>query len=163
MGKDKSQDKSKDGSGKKDSTQELSEEQLKIEGLTDDLKRVQADFENYKKRCDKENKSFRQYATANLIKKLLTILDSFEIAMKNTENHDDFVKGMELILAQFHSLLKDEGIEKIETKNQMFDPYLHEVLLTGEGEDGKILEELQKGYKLKDSVLRHSKVKIGKR
>ncbi len=142
-------------------SKEVSDTQ-KVGELTNDLMRVQADFENFKKRCDKETIAFREYAKADLIKKLLTILDSFEIALKNTDNHDDFVKGMELVYTQLYSLLKDEGLQRIQTKDAKFDPHLHEVLLTDNGDDGRILEELQRGYKLKGAVLRHSKVKIGK-
>ena len=137
----------------------------KVTELTDDLKRVQADFENYKKRCEKESSNFREFAKADLIKKLLTILDSFEMALKNTEKHDEFVKGTELIFSQLYSLLKNEGVDHINTENKKFDPYKHEVMLTStsDKEDDTILEELQKGYTLKGQVLRHSKVKISKK
>jgi len=138
---------------------------LKIDELTNDLKRLQAEFENYKKRCEKENASFREYSNAILIKKMLTVLDSFEIALKNTANHEEFVKGVELIYSQFYSILQDEGLMHLETVGKRFDPYLHEVLLSEKSnkEDDIILEELQKGYKLKGCILRHSKVKVAKR
>jgi molecular chaperone GrpE len=137
----------------------------KIEELTNDLKRLQAEFENYKKRCEKENASFREYSNAILIKKMLTVLDSFEIALKNTANPEEFVKGVELIYSQFYSILQDEGLMHLETVGKRFDPYLHEVLLSEKSnkEDDTILEELQKGYKLKGCILRHSKVKVAKR
>jgi molecular chaperone GrpE len=136
----------------------------KIAELTDDLKRLQAEFENYKKRSEKECCHFRDYAKADLIKKLLPIIDSFEIALKNTKNHDDFVKGMELIYSNFHSLLKEEGLEPIKAAGKL-DPYLHEVLISesSDKEEDTILEELQRGYKFKDRVLRHTKVKVAKR
>jgi molecular chaperone GrpE len=137
----------------------------KIDELTNDLKRLQAEFENYKKRCEKENASFRDYSNAHIIKKLLTVIDSFEIALKNTGNHEEFVKGVELIYSQFYSILQDEGLKHLETQGKKFDPYLHEVMLSekSEKEDDTILEELQKGYKLKGCVLRHSKVKVAKK
>ncbi len=140
-------------------------DQAKIDELTDDLKRVQAEFENFKKRCEKENSCFRDYAKAEVIKKLLTVLDSFEIALNNTDNHAEFVKGVELIYSQLYTMLKDEGLQHIETKDRKFDPYLHEVMLSEKSDrpEDTILEELQKGYKLKDRVLRHSKVKVAKK
>ncbi len=151
----------------KETVEEIVEDtkEEKIEELTNDLKRVQADFENYKKRCEKENDSFKIFAKAGLIKKLLSILDSFEMALKNTNNQEEFIKGMELIYSQFFSVLRDEGLEPITTKDKKFDPYLHEVMLTEKSDqpEESIIEELQKGYKLKGEVLRHSKVKIAKK
>ena len=138
--------------------------QAKVDELTNDLKRVQAEFENFKKRCEKENADFRDYATAGLVKKLLSVLDSFEMALKNTDDHQEFVKGVELIYSQFYTILKEEGLQHIVTDGKKFDPYLHEVMLSekSDKEDGLILEELQKGYRFKDRVLRHSKVKVAK-
>ncbi len=130
----------------------------------DALQRLQADFENYKKRCDRESASFRKYANAELIKSLLPILDSFELALKNNGEHEKFVKGVEMIYAQLYSLLEDKGLRKICSEGRKFDPYTQEVLLQEESEkDGIVLEELQKGYLLGDAVLRHSKVKVGKK
>jgi len=128
------------------------------------LQRLQADFENYKKRAEKENCQVRQYSVASFIRKLLPLLDSFELALKNCSKNDQFVKGIELIYAQFYSILESEGLTQIKAAGQKFDPYLHEVLLKEEGpEDGIVTEELLKGYMLKDMVLRHSKVKISEK
>lgn len=145
--------------------QEKSADREKIAELTDDLKRVQAEFENYKKRVERDNPKLCDYAKAGLIKKLLTILDSFEMALKNTENHDEFVKGTELIYSQLFTLLKEEGLAQIETRGKKLDPSLHDVMLTAKSEEPEdtIIEELQKGYMLKGSVLRHSKVKVSKK
>jgi molecular chaperone GrpE len=136
----------------------------KIEEITNDLKRLQAEFENYKKRVEKECGQFREYSKADVIRKLLPIIDSFELALKNTKDHDEFVKGVELIYSNLYSLLREEGLEPISAKGK-FDPYLHEVLLSEQSdkEDDTILEELQKGYRFKDKVLRHTKVKVAKR
>ncbi len=142
----------------------IKQKDAKIAELTDDIKRLQADFENYKKRCEKENQAFREYAKADLVKKLLTVLDSFEMALKNTEDKEEFVKGVELIYSQLYGLLKEEGLEAIETKDKRFDPYFHEVMMTVSSDhDDAILEEFQKGYTFKGQVLRHSKVKVGKK
>ena len=137
----------------------------KIAELTNDLKRVQAEFENYKKRVEKETAQFCEFAKAEIVKKLLSVLDSFEIALKSTNNHEEFVKGVELIYSQLYTLMKEEGLEHIETKCKKFDPYLHEVMLSekSDKDEGTIIEELQKGYTLKGRVLRHSKVKVAKK
>lgn len=128
------------------------------------LQRLQADFENYRKRCEKENVSLRKYANAGLVKSLLPILDSFELALKNNTEPEKFVKGVEMIYAQLYSLLEDLGLKRISAEGRQFDPYMHEVLLQEESEkDGIVLEELQKGYLLDDAVIRHSKVKVGKK
>ena len=143
--------------------------QAQIDDLTDTLKRVQAEFENYKKRSEKENLQLIKNANAGLIKELLPVLDSFELAIKNSNNTDNpdvikFKKGLELIYAQLYSILEDNGLRIIETQNKKFDPYKHEVLMVKECEkdDDIILQEFQKGYMLNDIVLRHSKVMISK-
>jgi molecular chaperone GrpE len=141
----------------------LTQEQL--DDLTNTLQRIQAEFENYKKRTEKEYQIMIKNANAELITQFLPMLDSFEFAIKNSNGNnpeiDKFKKGLEMIYAQFFSTLKDQGLRVIETKNQKFDPYKHEVLMVKEGEqDDMILAELQKGYMLNDKVLRHSKVMI---
>ncbi len=126
------------------------------------LKRLQAEFENYKKRVAKENSEFQEIALKRFLTCMLPIVDSFEQALKNTKNHEHFVKGMELIYAQCISLLQHEGVKSIETQNKSFDPYVHEVLLQepSDKEDGMILEAFQKGYLYKGTLLRTAKVKI---
>ena len=136
-----------------------------IAELTDTLQRLQAEFENYKKRVDKEKAEFVKYAEAELIYKLLPLLDTFEIALKSTNDKDKFVKGMEMVYAQLISTLKSEGLRPIEALGKKFDPYLHEVMLKqkSDGDDGVVLEELQKGYMLNGKVLRHTKVKVSEK
>jgi len=140
-----------------------------ITELTDTLKRLQAEFENYKKRVDKEHASNVKNSNAEIIKELLAVLDSFELALKSNgtcENPEiaKFRKGLELIYAQLYSILEDDGLKIIDTKNKKFDPYKHEVLLVKECSepDDMILQEFQKGYMLNDIILRHSKVMIAK-
>jgi len=130
--------------------------------LLDLLKRVQADFENYKKRVEKENHDVRKYAAKNILVKFLPTLDHFELALKHKESKEEFVKGVELIYAQLVDLLKREGIQHIEAEGKPFDPHMHEALMTEASEkpDGEILEEFQKGYMFKNKVARHSKVKV---
>lgn len=128
----------------------------------DTLKRLQAEFENYKKRVDKEKTEFVKYAHADVIEKMLPVLDSFEIALKNTSDREKFVEGMKMIYAQFRSTLEAEGLKPIKAAGEKFDPYRHEVLMKEQSDkpEETILEEFQKGYMLNDRVLRHSKVKV---
>ncbi|MCK4522361.1 MAG: nucleotide exchange factor GrpE, partial [Nanoarchaeota archaeon] len=132
--------------------------------LTETLQRLQAEFENYKKYVEKRNGDFIKSANADLIKKLLPMLDSFELALKNTKSHQEFVKGIELIYSQLFQTLEEQGLKPIEALNNKFNPGLHEVLLQEESdkEEGTITEELQKGYMLNGIAIRHSKVKITK-
>ena len=130
----------------------------------DSLKRLQADFENYKKRVERENAVFRSQSKAEIIKEFLPILDSFELALRNNSNSEDFFKGVQLLHSQFSSLLQKQGLRPIKAEGEKFDPYLHEVQIQEvSDEDGVILEEFQRGYMLDEMVLRHSKVKVGKK
>jgi len=151
---DKKQDKEKKA--------EKSDEQKKIDELTEALKRLQAEFENHKKRVARENSEFAKCASEQLVKKLLPVLDSFEQALKN-KNSKEFVSGVELIYSQLFSILKEEGLNHIDCRGKKFDPYSQEVLLQEESDrDHVVLEELQKGYTLNGKVIRTAKVKIGK-
>ena len=138
------------------------EKEERINELTDTLKRLQAEFENYKKWHAKEKTEFVKYAHADIIAQMLPVLDSFEIALKNTTDKEKFVEGIKMIYAQFHSILEAEGLRPIKAAGEKFDPYKHEVLMKEESDkpEETILEEFQKGYMLNDKVLRHSKVKI---
>jgi len=147
---------------KQDKKEEKSDGQKKIDELTETLKRLQAEFENYKKRIAKENSDFAKCASLELVKKLLPVLDSFEQALKNRESRE-FVKGVELIYTQLFSVLREEGLQHIECEGRQFNPYTQEVLLQQESDkDNIVLEELQKGYTLNGKVIRTAKVKIGK-
>ena len=127
--------------------------------LTNLLKKVQADFENYKKRTEKDREKFTAYANQELIKELLVILDSFEFALKNTKNKD-----IQALYSQLWDLLQKQGVEKIKAINQKFDPFQHEALMQEKSRKSKgtIIEELQTGYKFKDKVIRPTKVKVSK-
>ena len=140
----------------------LEEKNKQIDELTDTLKRLQAEFENYKKWNAKEKSDFVKYSNADLIANMLPVLYSFEIALKNTNDKDKFIEGIKIIYAQFHSIMEAEGLKPIKATGEKFDPYRHEVLMKEESDkpDETILEEFQKGYMLNDKVLRHSKVKV---
>lgn len=145
---------------------EIKEKDEKLDGAIDTLKRLQAEFDNYGKRVEKENGDFRKYVKAELIKKLLPTLDSFELALRNHQDKEKFMKGMEMIYAQLFQVLEDEGLRKIDSLGKKFDPYFHEVLMTEcdkKKKDDEITEELQKGYMLNEKVMRYSKVKVNKK
>ena len=140
-------------------------EEEKIAELTETLQRLQAEFENYKKRTEKEKIEFVKYSKAEIISKILPVIDTFEIALRNTNDKEKFVKGMEMLYAQLFSTLEAEGLRPIHSIGKHFDPYYHDVMLKqkSDKEDGIVLEELQKGYMLNDKILRHSKVKISEK
>lgn len=133
--------------------------------LTDTLKHLQADFENYKKRIEKELAIAKENTKAQTIGSLLPIIDTFEVALQKRDHAEEFKKGVELIYAQIVEFLKQNNVRKIETANQKFDPYKHEALLTKESNEteGTILEELQPGYMINDKVVRYAKVSVAKR
>lgn len=147
---------------KKEEKHQKEDHQKKIEELTDTLQRLQAEFDNYRKRVEKEKQEFMKYAEAEFIKNMLPFLDTFEIALKHTQDHEKFVKGIELVYAQLFSLLEKEGLRPIEALGKKCDPNVHDVMLKEKSDKNEdiIIEEFQKGYFLKDKVLRHSKVKI---
>ncbi|MBU1975350.1 MAG: nucleotide exchange factor GrpE [Nanoarchaeota archaeon] len=132
--------------------------------LQDNLQRLQAEFENYKKRVAKESQEIYSHANENLIKELLGVLDNFELALGKENDQGGFYKGVELIYGNLYSSLEKFGLKRIQARGQAFDPRLHEALLTEESdkEADTVLEELQTGYVLNDKVLRHTKVKVSK-
>jgi len=140
-------------------------EQETIQDLTETLQRLQAEFDNFRKRNEKEKAALFEYGKADTITKFLPIIDSFEIALQNTQDKEKFAKGMEMLFAQYMGTLKHEGLRPINAVGKQFDPHLHEVMLKqkSEKDDGVILEELQKGYMLNSHIIRHSKVKISEK
>ena len=143
-------------------------DKLKIErdALLDRLARLQAEFENARKRSAREQQEFREYALADAVKELLPTLDSFERALQTKAgDRTDFRGGVELIYKQLQDALVKLGLRPIPAKGEPFDPHLHqaiEVVDTREAEDHHVLEELQRGYKLKDRLLRPSMVKVAR-
>jgi molecular chaperone GrpE len=143
-------------------------DKLKIErdALLDRLARLQAEFENARKRSAREQQEFREYALADAVKELLPTLDSFERALQTKAgDKTDFRGGVELIYKQLQDALVKVGLRPIPAKGEPFDPHLHqaiEVVDTREAEDHHVLEELQRGYKLKDRLLRPSMVKVAR-
>ncbi|MBL7055476.1 nucleotide exchange factor GrpE [Candidatus Woesearchaeota archaeon] len=134
----------------------------RIGELTDSIQRLQAEFENYKKRVDKEKEQFVKYAKAEVIEKILSVIDTFEIALKANKQETEFSRGMDMVYSQLFSALEKEGLRPIESLGKKFDHNYHEVMLKQESdkEEDTILEELQKGYMINNKILRHTKVKI---
>ena len=136
-----------------------------VEGPTMDeltlmLKRVQADFENYRKQQDKRMEDFRFILKRDNLTKILPVIDNFSLALKNTSNTEEFTKGIELIYAQFQDFLKDNGVCTV--SYDVYNPELHEALMKvdNESKENTILEVFQDGYMLDGRVLRPAKVKV---
>jgi molecular chaperone GrpE len=136
----------------------------------DSLQRLQAEFENYKKRVDKEKAQLRHFAFAEMARTFLPVLDSFELALKSIncckipEADSKIVKGMEILYGQFYGVLESGGLRPIKALGEKLDPYRHEVLLQEDTDDEKkdciVVEEFQKGYMFNDIIIRCSKVKV---
>ena len=151
----------KDEETKEQNQDEIQELKEKLEKKEDKLLRLQAEFENYRKRTQKEKQQLQNTANKKLLKQLLPILDNFELALQNEEGKN-FKKGVEMIFSQLTETLHDQGLQKIQATKK-FNPNLHEAVLVEEGKQNKILEELQAGYKVGEDVIRHAKVKISKK
>ena len=135
----------------------------KISELTDTLKRVQADFENYKKRIEKENSMFIKCAKNDLILKLLPITESLQKALDHKDDKE-FINGICLISDHLKKTLEHENLKEIEALGKKFDPHFHEVLISEKSKEpeGTILEVIQPGYMINNMIIKHSKVKIAK-
>lgn len=146
--------------------QEIEERDRRLEEYLSALQRLQAEFENYKKRAGRERAEYIEQANAVLLEKLLPVLDNFERAL-NSESSDcnSLRKGVEMIFSQFKKVLEGAGLSSIDALGEEFDPYYHEAVLVacGDYEDDTVIEVLEKGYLFKNRCLRHSKVKVGKR
>jgi molecular chaperone GrpE len=149
---------------KKNMDEDLTPEEKRINELVEALQRNQAEFENYRKRVEKEKLNLIKAANKNLVKRLIPILNNIDLALANTKDVNEYANGTKMIFAQLFALMQEFGLKEINTKNCYFNPNLHEALMTVESEeDGKIVEEFQKGYMLNDIVLTPSKVKVSKK
>lgn len=128
------------------------------------VKRLQADFENFRRRTSKEREELANVVTQDLLKGMLPILDNFDRAMAaEQKDSESFQKGVEMIYTQLHETLKNDGLEPIETEGQKFDPNFHQAVMRVENpdlEDDTIAQELQKGYIVKGRVIRPSMVQV---
>jgi molecular chaperone GrpE len=143
----------------------LEEKNKLAEEYYDRLLRTQAEFENYKKRTDKELTEFKIYANAQLVKDLLQILDDFQNALSTEEkgSDDNYIKGFELIFKNFYGMLEKEGLCIINPTKEKFDPWEHEaveIVPSDEHSEHTVLDVIQPGYKFRDKILRPAKVRV---
>jgi molecular chaperone GrpE len=142
-------------------------DQLKAErdSLFDRLARLQAEFDNYRKRQWREQQEFRDYALMDALKSLLPILDSFERALAAGGSGEEFRAGVELIHRQLQDTLAKLGVTPIRAQGERFDPNLHQAVQmveTAEAKDNHVIEELQRGYKIKERLLRPAMVRVAR-
>jgi len=134
--------------------------------LLDRLARLQAEFENARKRAAREQQEYKDFALADALRNLLPIVDSFDRALQTkVQKPEDFRAGVELIRKQFHDALEKLGLRPIPAKGEPFDPRLHEAIEmvdTDAVKDHHIVDELQRGYKLKDRLLRPAMVRVAR-
>jgi len=142
----------------------LEAEKKRSEDYLNRLKYMQADFENLKKRLDRQLEEVRKYCNERLVLELLGIADELEVAIqegKQTESIAIFLQGVEMTMKKLKRVLEKEGVSPIECVGQAFDPSKHEVIAKVENdEEGKIIEEIRKGYIMNGKVIRPSVVKI---
>lgn len=156
---------------------EASEEAVKVDGELEKARmqaeenyqrmlRVQADFDNFRRRARAEKEDFAKYASLKLIEQLLPIVDNFERALSSSKENKDFdalAKGLDMTYRGIDQLLTAEGLKPIDSVGQPFNPEFHQAVMQVESEDheeGIVVEELQKGYILKDKVIRPAMVKV---
>ncbi|MFO8110450.1 MAG: nucleotide exchange factor GrpE [Thermoplasmata archaeon] len=150
-------------SDKDDLEEETQDLEKELKEMESSLKRVMADFDNYRKRMTKEKKSIVERAGAQLMYDLLEVLDDLERALESELSED----GMKMVYRKLKNKLQDHGLESIEALDKEFDPMYHECVFSEEVEDeaqvDKVLEEVNKGYKMNSRVIRPAKVKVGKK
>ncbi len=149
-------------------TTELDEARQQAAEYLDHLQRLKAEFENYRKRVLKEQTRAIELASEDLVLKLLSILDDFELALVAAEQKPDlekFLQGVEMVYAKLVDALRSEGLERIEAKGKPFDPELHEALFQGGDDPGEpfVAEVLRNGYTLKGKVVRPAGVKVDRK
>jgi len=154
--------------------EEIQEKNQQIEEYLSILQRLQAEFENYKKRAERERKEYIEQANRDIVLKLLPVLDNFERALNTggkeskasfNSGFNSFREGITMIYTQLCKILGAEGLSPIDAVGKEFDPHYHEAVLTavGDYDDDTIIEELEKGYLFRNRLLRPSKVKVSKR
>ena len=143
------------------------DEKAAAEAESERYMRLMAEFQNYKKRAAKEKTDTLQYANEKIVGDLLPVIDNFERALATeTDDLEGYAKGMQLIFEQFKKALENAGLEEIKAMDEDFDPNVHNAVMTDnieDKDDGKITKVLQKGYKLRDKVVRPSMVAVNKK
>lgn len=145
---------------------DLDEKDEKIAEYVSHMQRLQADFENYKKHTEKQQSQTIAYANEGLILKILDVYQDFERALNTCETAEELRNGLEIIYSKLKNTLEKEGLVEIPAHGEKFDPFKHEALMAEDNEDyesGMVIEELAKGYALKDKVIKYSMVKVCKK
>jgi len=145
------------------SRQEYERVSQERDALLDRLARLQAEFENYRKRNAREQAEFREYAVADAVKNFLPILDNFDLALRQTNEGAALRSGIELIRKQMDDVLSRLGVQVIPAQGSTFDPRVHEAIEmveSAEHADHEVIDELQRGYKLKERLLRPAMVRV---
>ena len=143
----------------------ISNKSDEIKNLNDKLARMQADFVNYKNRVEREKKELIQYSNEKLILQILPTVDNLERALLNYDENDEFQKGIFLIYKSLLKVLKEENVEEINSNRIEFNPNEHNTVMLEENDSvlsNHVIETLQKGYKIKDKIIRPSMVKVSK-
>lgn len=160
--KDADEEKSSGGFFKKKDKKDKKDAQ--IEELTDKVRRQMAEFENFRKRSEKEKTQMYEVGAKGILEKILPVVDNFERGLKGMEESEDpFAQGMQMIYKQLMTSLEEAGVKAIEAVGQEFNPDFHNAVMHVEDDEfgeNEIVEEFQKGYMYHDSVLRHSMVKV---
>lgn len=142
---------------------EIEKLQAELDAKNDLLVRTAAEFDNFKKRTERERAAISEFAKAQVIKQLLPILDNIDRAAAVDKETPDYIKGIEMIVKQFETIADNIGIEQIAAEGDQFDPNFHEAVMHIEDEElgeNVIAQVLQKGYKLGDTVIRAAMVKV---
>ena len=153
-------------SGKKLFGKKKDKKDEKIEELTDKLTRQMAEFDNFRKRTEKEKSQMYEVGAKDIIEKILPVIDNFERgldAVPEEKKEDPFIQGMEKVYKQFMTVLESVEVKPIEALGNQFDPNFHNAVMHVEDEnfgENEVAEEFQKGYMYRDSVVRHSMVKV---
>ena len=141
----------------------LKQKQAELDDITDRYKRILAEFENHKKRSQKERENLYNMILSDVIEAMLPILDNLENAVKVETKDEEYKKGIELVLKQFQDTLKSKGVEEIKALGETFDPELHEAVSSVQDDtkgEKEIVQEYRKGYKIGTKVIRHSMVVV---
>jgi molecular chaperone GrpE len=149
---------------------ELKQRAAKADEHWDRLLRTTADLENYRKRAAREKQEAIRYANESLLEKLMPILDNFDMALSAAQNNQtgtaqSLQQGISMIFQQFRTVLRDAGLEEIDALGKAFDPHLHEAIAQQENTDvveGQVLQQVRKGYKLRERLLRPASVIVAK-
>ena len=139
--------------------------QAERDALYDRLARQQAEFENLRKRTEREKQDFREFALADTLRSMLPVLDNFSLALRTQGSTEDVRKGVELIRKQMEDVLMKAGLQPIDSVGQPFDPRLHEAIEMVESKDvpdNHVVDELQRGYRFKDRLLRPAMVRVAR-